>query len=376
MELERLLDRSLSIAPHPEPEGIRDRAVLVTGAGGSIGSALSRRLLNCRPARLLLLDRSEFNLHKLRLDLEDQPAMSTAEFLLGDLLEAGLLEEVLLRTPPDIVFHVAAFKQVPMLERHPLAALRNNTLVTAALVRALADDGDKRLVTISTDKAVNPRSILGASKRIAELVLLSFAVARPRGTAIRLGNVLGSCGSVLPRFREQVASRRPLTVTHPDAARYFVTTAEAVGLILRASDLGVGGDILFANLGEPTFILDLARRVLRDAGRDPDEDGGIIFTGLRPGEKLREQGVDSAEETAPTADPVLRRIVGESPSREQAEAWIEELESLVRSRDARGAVEAVCRILPGYRPSETLLQASGAVPSTLGNGNARREAGR
>ncbi|MCI0408234.1 MAG: polysaccharide biosynthesis protein, partial [Acidobacteria bacterium] len=242
MELERLLDRSLSIAPHPEPEGIRDRAVLVTGAGGSIGSALSRRLLNCRPARLLLLDRSEFNLHKLRLDLEDQPAMSTAEFLLGDLLEAGLLEEVLLRTPPDIVFHVAAFKQVPMLERHPLAALRNNTLVTAALVRALADDGDKRLVTISTDKAVNPRSILGASKRIAELVLLSFAVARPRGTAIRLGNVLGSCGSVLPRFREQVASRRPLTVTHPDAARYFVTTAEAVGLILRASDLGVGGD--------------------------------------------------------------------------------------------------------------------------------------
>jgi len=375
LDLERLLDRSLSVDPHPEPEGIRDRAVLVTGAAGSIGSALSLRLLNCRPARLLLLDRSEFNLHRLRLDLEDHPGTSTAEFLLGDLLDTGLLEEVLLRTSPDVVFHVAAFKQVPMLEQHPLAALRNNTLGTAALVRVLGDDGDRRLVTISTDKAVSPRSILGASKRIAELVLLSSAVARPRGTAIRLGNVLGSSGSVLPRFREQMASRRPLTVTHPNVARYFVTAAEAVGLILRAFDLGGGGDILVANLGEPTSILDLARRLLRNAGRDPEEDDGIIFTGLRPGEKLREQMVDSAEGTAPTADPVLRRIVGESPSREQAEAWIEELESLVRGRNARGVVEAVCRILPGYRPSETLLQAI-AVPSTLGTGNDREETGR
>jgi len=362
VELERPQDQSPSVAPHPVTEEIRGRVVLITGAGGSIGSALSRRLLSCHPARLLLLDGSEYNLYRLRLDLEEWPAASGAVFILGDLLEAGLLEEVLLRTPPDIVFHVAGFKQVPTLEKHPLAAVRNNTLGTAALVRRLGRDEDRRLVMISTDKAVSPRSIMGASKRLAELILLSCAVARPRGTAIRLGNVLGTCGSVLPRFREQLVSRRPLTVTHPDVTRYFLSTTEAVELILRALDLGLGGDILVPNLGQPASVLELARRMLRSTGRDPEENGAILFTGLRPGEKLHEELVDSAEHTAATGDPALRRIVGESPPQERVEAWIEILETLVLSRDSRGVVEAVCKILPGFRPSESLLEEIGAVP--------------
>src|SRR5581483_8494877 len=259
-------------------------SVLITGAGGFIGSALARAIAAAGPEHLVLLDSSEEKLFDLQQQFESVSDDVSCEFVLGSVNDADLLEDVFTRFQPEIVYHAAAFKHVPLLERHPLPAVRNNTIGTYTLAQAALRHSTPKVVLISTDKAVNPRSVLGVSKRLAELVVVAFSNPVCRMSAIRLCNVIGSTGSVVPIFSRQIAEHRPVSVTHPDAARWFITRDRAVCAILAAGSGGIDGRILVPELGAPTRIADLAKSLIGTEDEIP-----IVFTGCRPGDKLAEE---------------------------------------------------------------------------------------
>jgi FlaA1/EpsC-like NDP-sugar epimerase len=337
-------------------ERIEGRSVLVTGAAGFIGSLLAEALIDLGPANLVLLDRSEQDLHRLSLQLSgrlDKPHCQV-ELVLGDLLNTVLLAELLDTHCPDIAFHAAAYKHVGLLEGQPLAVLENNVIGTHLIIKELRASSVRRLVLISSDKAVQPQGIMGASKRLAELLVLSTVHEGLRASAIRLGNVLGSRGSVLPRFEHQLRSGQALTVSDPEATRYFALPSEAVGLTLQALVAGEGRDILVAELGPPVRILDLAERLLY--GRVPDT--AITFTGLLPGEKRHEELVDAKETLRETEYPALRRIVAPLPEPMAVNAWACRLANYVQQRDVVGAIDLVREVLPSYSPSDTILSLS------------------
>ncbi|WP_051282468.1 polysaccharide biosynthesis protein [Silanimonas lenta] len=282
------------------------RTILVTGAGGSIGSELVRQCARLGAARLVLLERSEVALHELRLDLRARFPAVEAEYVLGDCADELLLRRLLAEWRPDEVFHAAAYKHVPLLEAHPREAIRNNFLVTETLARLVVEAGVGTLVLISTDKAVNPANMLGASKRLAELACL----ARCEGSATRLvtvrfGNVLDSAGSVVPLFREQIRRGGPVTVTHPDVTRYFMTIPEACQLILQATTLREASGVFTLDMGQPVRIRELAEQMIRLAGFAPYRDIAIQYTGLRPGEKLHEELFHADEPYTQTEHPKI-----------------------------------------------------------------------
>jgi FlaA1/EpsC-like NDP-sugar epimerase len=298
-------------------ETLAGKTVLITGAGGSIGSELCRQVVRYRPARLLLFDQSEFNLYSIDQELSESPAalpagpsVAPVQFvpLIGDVKDLAQLRQICAEWRPQVVFHAAAYKHVPLMEGHNAgAALANNTLGTWHAALAAAEGHVERFVLISTDKAVNPTNVMGASKRAAERVILGMAARHPgtRFMAVRFGNVLGSSGSVIPRFKEQIAKGGPVTVTHPDIIRYFMTIPEAARLVLQAAAIGESGQVLVLDMGEPVRIVDLARDMIRLSGRAVDEIG-IVFSGLRPGEKLYEELLADADTTLPTRFPRLR----------------------------------------------------------------------
>jgi FlaA1/EpsC-like NDP-sugar epimerase len=293
------------------------KTVLVTGAGGSIGSELCRQVAHYRPARIVLYELSEFNLYTVDQDLSERfPALPLVR-LIGDVKDLAHLRRTCAKWRPEVVFHAAAFKHVPLMEEadNALAALRNNTLGTFNAATAAAEAGAERFVLISTDKAVNPTSVMGATKRAAEMVVSALAAEHPgtRFMAVRFGNVLGSSGSVIPKFKEQIARGGPVTVTHPDIIRYFMTIPEAARLVLQAAAIGESGQVLVLDMGEPVRIVDLARDLIRLAGHSVD-DVGIVFSGLRPGEKLYEELLADADDTLPTSVPRLRIAQLESPT--------------------------------------------------------------
>jgi FlaA1/EpsC-like NDP-sugar epimerase len=288
-------------------ETLRGKTVLVTGAGGSIGSELCRQLARYAPARLVLYELSEFNLYTIEQDLGERfPALQLVR-IIGDVKDLAHLRAVFNRWRPQAVFHAAAFKHVPLMEEehNAWAALRNNTLGTYHAALATAESGAERFVLISTDKAVNPTNVMGATKRAAEMVVSAMAVEHPttRFMAVRFGNVLGSSGSVIPKFKEQIAKGGPVTVTHPDIIRYFMTIPEAARLVLQAAAIGESGQVLVLDMGEPVRIVDLARTMIRLAGRS-EKEIGIVFTGLRAGEKLYEELLADADAALPT--PIQR----------------------------------------------------------------------
>jgi FlaA1/EpsC-like NDP-sugar epimerase len=301
------------------------KTVLITGAGGSIGSELCRQVARFAPARLVLVELSEFNLYSIEQELgHDFPQLELVR-LIGDVKDLAQLRPIFGRWRPQVVFHAAAYKHVPLMEEHnAAAALRNNTLGTYHAALAAAEVQAERFVLISTDKAVNPTNVMGATKRAAEMVISALAAGHKatRFMAVRFGNVLGSSGSVIPKFKEQIARGGPVTVTHPDIIRYFMTIPEAARLVLQAAAIGESGQVLVLDMGEPVRIVDLARDLIRLAGHTAEEIP-IVFSGLRPGEKLFEELLADADDTVPTAVPRLRiaRLDGRSGGVDDLLAW-------------------------------------------------------
>jgi FlaA1/EpsC-like NDP-sugar epimerase len=276
------------------------RTVMVTGAGGSIGSELVRQIARFHPANLLLLDRAEFALFSIEREIQESCPNLVFHSLLADVGDEARIRALLIQHRPNIIIHAAAHKHVPMLEYHPTEAIKNNVLATRSLADLAGQMGVGVFVLISTDKAVKPKSVMGASKRVAEILIQNLSHRySTRYVAVRFGNVIGSAGSVIPIFQEQIRKGGPVTVTHPDMVRYFMTIPEATQLVLQAAAMGAGGEIFILNMGQPVRILDLAKDTIRLSGLRPFDDIEIKFTGLRPGEKL-------VEELETTEDAVTR----------------------------------------------------------------------
>ena len=287
-------------------EWLGNRVVMVTGAGGSIGAELARQIARYRPARLVLFDISEAALYEIQTALADAFAQLPVSAVVGDVKHAALVEEVLARERPSVIFHAGAYKHVPLMEEtNAWSAVRNNAYGTWVLARAAVDARVEKFVLVSTDKAVNPTNVMGATKRLAEMVCQCLQGAGTQFVLVRFGNVFGSAGSVIPRFREQITRGGPVTVTHPEITRYFMSLSEATQLLLQAGLQGKGGEILVLDMGEPVRILDLARDLIKLSGADPAKIA-IVFTGLRPGEKLFEELLAVEEATKPTTHPKLR----------------------------------------------------------------------
>jgi FlaA1/EpsC-like NDP-sugar epimerase len=309
IDLEDLLGRDPVKIDTPHVEALlRNRVVMVTGAGGSIGSELCRQILRFEPAQLIAFDLSEYAMYKLTEELHDRfPGLPVVP-VIGDAKDSLLLDEVLSRHAPHIVFHAAAYKHVPLMEeQNAWQAVRNNVLGTYRVARASIRHDVKHFVLISTDKAVNPTNVMGASKRLAEMACqaLQQTSTRTQFETVRFGNVLGSAGSVIPKFQQQIAKGGPVTVTHPEITRFFMTIPEASQLVLQASSMGRGGEIFILDMGEPVKIVDLARDLIRLYGFS-EEHIRIVFSGLRPGEKLYEELLADDETTTRTPHPKLR----------------------------------------------------------------------
>ncbi|ANB74526.1 multidrug MFS transporter [Paraburkholderia phytofirmans OLGA172] len=309
IDLEDLLGRDPVKIDTPHVEALlRNRVVMVTGAGGSIGSELCRQILRFEPAQLVAFDLSEYAMYKLTEELHDRfPGLPVVP-VIGDAKDSLLLDEVLSRHAPHILFHAAAYKHVPLMEeQNAWQAVRNNVLGTYRVARAAIRHDVKHFVLISTDKAVNPTNVMGASKRLAEMACqaLQQTSKRTHFETVRFGNVLGSAGSVIPKFQQQIAKGGPVTVTHPEITRFFMTIPEASQLVLQASSMGRGGEIFILDMGEPVKIVDLARDLIRLYGFS-EEHIRIVFTGLRPGEKLYEELLADDETTTRTPHPKLR----------------------------------------------------------------------
>jgi FlaA1/EpsC-like NDP-sugar epimerase len=339
-------------------DAVRDiltaRTVMVTGAGGSIGSELCRQILSFKPSTLVLVERSEPHVFAIEQELLASRTGTLIVPLLGDITSSGRMRYIFDRFRPQVIFHAAAHKHVPMMEHQPAEAIRNNVLGTGLLADLAIEHGIDRFVFISTDKAVNPSSVMGATKRCAEIYLQSLMTRlhTTKFTAVRFGNVLGSSGSVVPTFTKQIAAGGPVTVTHPEVSRFFMTIPEAVSLVLEAFALGQGGDIFMLDMGEPIKIVDLAMQMIRLSGFKPHEDIEIVFTGLRPGEKLEEVLSYSLENVTQTEHPQISRLV--SPVRDYSDVrpLIDELavaaEDLGLSADE--LKELLVKAAPEYTP--------------------------
>ena len=346
-------------------------AVCVTGAGGSIGSELCRQLAACAPESLVMIDRNENTLHYLHLELAERFPSLDLRPIVADITDPTRVEQIMSENRPRVVFHAAAFKHVPLMEANPCEAVKNNVGGTRTLAQIADRCGVERFVMISTDKAINPTSVMGASKRVAELLLQDLQrSSRTRFMTVRFGNVLGSDGSVVPIFTRQIMRGGPVTVTHPEVVRFFMLVQEAVHLVLHASVLGQGGEIFMLDMGEPVRIMDLATDMIRLSGLEPNVDIDIRTTGLRPGEKLYEELITASEVARSTSHPKITQLNDlNHPDWEMLQRRITELESLAEIHEAEGMSEKLNGIVPEYRkpsadlaqsPSSTTEQPSGA----------------
>ncbi|NVZ09488.1 polysaccharide biosynthesis protein [Allochromatium humboldtianum] len=328
--------------------GLAGRVILVSGAGGSIGSELCRQLARCRPSRLILIDHSEYNLYRIETELLDGPEPPPLSRHLIDVANATALDRLFARQRPDVVFHAAAYKHVPLLQDQVLAALANNVLGTRTIAAAADAWGCERFVLISTDKAVNPTNVMGATKRFAELICQDVQRRSAcRFMTVRFGNVLGSAGSVVPRFQQQIERGGPLTVTHPEIERFFMTIPEACQLIMQAAVIGRGGETFVLDMGEPVKIRYLAEQMIRLSGREPERDIRIEYTGLRPGEKLYEELFYPTEGFADTPHPRIHIArCAETLETGVLATALSELEDALNAQNEHSAMALLTRLVP------------------------------
>jgi FlaA1/EpsC-like NDP-sugar epimerase len=338
---------------------LEDRVVLVTGAGGSIGAELSRQIARVNPRLLILLDHAEDNLFQIEREMTEHWHFSRCEAVLADCKEGDRMLEVMQRFRPDVVFHAAAYKHVGLMEMNPLEAIRNNAMATRVTAETAAAAGVTRFVLVSTDKAVNPHTVMGASKAMAEWIVAAAGQrhATTRFVIVRFGNVLGSSGSVVPIFRSQIEKGGPVTVTHPEMSRYFMTIPEAVQLVIKAGDLGAeSGEVFVLEMGEPVKIVDLARNMIHLAGYEPDVDIAIEFTEPRRGEKIHEELFNPDERAQPTsAERIVRAVRGAPLDPDWVETTVERLTNLVASGDEAGLAARVVELIderPATSPVE------------------------
>jgi len=362
IELDDLLGRDpVDLDTGGLADWLRGKTVMVTGAGGSIGAELTRQILRFEPACLVAFEASELALYSLEQELGATSGPTRMAYVIGDVKSRRRLEEVFRAYGPSTVFHAAAYKHVPLMEEtNAWEALQNNSLGTWRVARAAIAHGAEKFVLVSTDKAVNPTNVMGASKRLAEMLLRGLPNERTQFVAVRFGNVLGSTGSVIPKFHRQIAEGGPVTVTHPEIRRYFMSIPEAAQLVLQAGLMGQGGELFVLDMGEPVKILDLARDLIRLSGFTED-DIRIEFTGLRPGEKLYEELLANDETTAPTRHPKLRIMKADSaPSRafvDDAVRWLEQ-DAQVSDSDVRAGL---AKRIPEYQPAGVVEEKERAV---------------
>lgn len=335
-------------------EGISGKNVLLTGAGGSIGSALARAVTALGPRLLILLEHSERCLFELDASLGGLQSSVECLPVVGDIGDRALLRETFERYKIEVILHTAALKHVPLMELNPIAAVRTNALGTNTLAKVAAMFGTPNFVMVSTDKAVNPRSIMGASKRVGELALVRWANEQSRMRSIRLGNVLSSQGSVVPTFERQIAEGGPVTVTHPDASRYFLTMEKAVDLILASLSIEGKASVLIPELEGPMKIIDLAHKVIKASGFEPETEIPITLIGLRPGDKMSENFVAERESIEATSDPKLFAVNSPQIPSQRFDALMGELTDSSNQRDLARVLESLCQIAPEYQPGEAL----------------------
>lgn len=336
---------------------LQGKTVLVTGAAGSIGSEICRQLCTFGLKELLLFDMAETPMHNIRLELEDTYPDVKFTPIIGDIRVVPRLQWLMRTYKPQVVFHAAAYKHVPLMEENPCEAVLANVIGTRNLADLAVEYGVERFVMISTDKAVNPTNVMGASKRLAEIYVQTLSLAIARGDiqgktkfiTTRFGNVLGSNGSVIPRFREQLLKGGPLTVTHPEIIRYFMTIPEAVRLVLEAGVMGEGNEIFVFDMGKPVKIADLARRMIELAGLVPDQDIKIEYTGLRPGEKLYEELLATKENTLPTPNEKIFRAHVREYDRDEVVQAIDHLKEIAQTVDRMETVKCMKAIVPEFK---------------------------
>jgi len=330
---------------------LHQKRILVTGAGGSIGSELVRQVSHFYPQSLALLDLSELNLFRIEMECRQRFGHVSATGYLADIRDRRLVERIFTEYNPQVVFHGAAYKHVPMQEINPWEAVFTNILGTRNLVEASLKWQVERFVLVSTDKAVRPVSVMGATKRVAELLVeCCYGLTSTRLMAVRFGNVIGSSGSVLPIFEDQVARGGPVTVTHPEMTRYFMSVPEAAELIIQAGSMGEGGEIFILDMGKPIRIVDMARDLIRLHGFEPELDISIQFTGIRPGEKLYEELITEGEGIVASAHEKIMVLHGNSCELKSLNAHIDELLTLARTYDAAAIKRKLNEIVPEYTP--------------------------
>ncbi|HAL82156.1 MAG TPA: polysaccharide biosynthesis protein [Mucilaginibacter sp.] len=353
LKIEDLLQRkTIQIDTTRISQDLNGKRVLVTGAAGSIGSEIVQQVLTYNPAMVILCDQAESPLHELRLHVEENFPNVPAKIFIADVRNYGRIRKLFLDYRPEVVFHAAAYKHVPMMEENPTEGVLTNVLGTKNIADLAVAFGVGKFVMISTDKAVNPSNVMGTTKRIAEIYIQSLKNSplnkQTRFITTRFGNVLGSNGSVIPRFKAQIEKGGPITVTHPEITRYFMTIPEAVHLVLEAGTMGTGGEIFIFDMGEPVKITDLALKMIKLAGLEPERDIKIIYTGLRPGEKLYEELLNDGESTMPTYHEKIKisRVI--DYSYDQVISDIDDLLMLNKKNDVVAVVNKMKEIVPEF----------------------------
>ncbi len=333
---------------------LEDAVVLVTGGAGSIGAELARQAAGFRPARLVLFEQAESPLYFVEVELRSRYPELDIVPIVGDITDEDRVEATFARYRPDVVLHAAAYKHVPMMETNVVEAVRNNVLGTWTVAEAAVRYGARRFVLISTDKAVRPSSVMGATKRVSERIVLTFpelVASRTDFRAVRFGNVLDSAGSVIPLFRQQIEGGGPVTVTDPEVTRYFMTIPEAVQLVLQASSVPeAAGRISMLEMGEPVRILEMAENLIRLSGLEPHREMAIVFTGLRPGEKLHEELTLAVEDTIPTTVEKVRVVQRRETDARAVAEGLERLREAVQNSDGDAALLELCRLVPDAVP--------------------------